>query len=86
MILRAIEIVFLVLFIRKLSICVRDVSAAKIESHKVNVTTEFPIIGSQELEGFKVYNVGVLMASHLGEKLIDSYLKIIILNLNNHCN
>lgn len=48
--------------------CVRDVSAAKIDSHKVNVSTEFPIIGSQELEGFKVYNVGVLMASHLGEQ------------------
>ena len=68
MILRAIKIVVLVLFIRMHLVYVCDVSAAKIESHKVNVSTEFPIIGSQELEGFKVYNVGVLMASHLGEE------------------
>lgn len=68
MILRAIKIVVLVLFIRKHLVYVRDVSAAKIDTHKLNVSTEFPIIGSQELEGFKVYNVGVLMASHLGEQ------------------
>lgn len=67
MILRAIKIVVLVIFIRKHLVSVSDVSAAKIESHKLNTSTEFPTIGSQELEGFKVYNVGVLMASHLGE-------------------
>ncbi|XP_070492916.1 atrial natriuretic peptide receptor 1 isoform X2 [Chironomus tepperi] len=67
MILRVIKIVVLCAFLRRLTLCISDAKTTVDKNEKdKNKTTFYPnILEQKERDGYKIYNVGVLMASHL---------------------
>ncbi|KAG5685094.1 hypothetical protein PVAND_014295 [Polypedilum vanderplanki] len=66
MILRVIKVIILVTFLRHLKVCFKNALCVTTSNDTVNETVKFPNIIEQKIhEGYKVYNIGVLMASKL---------------------